>query len=517
MLTKRQKQALDFIKSYTQKRGVAPSLEEIKDHLGLSSVSTAHHHVQALKDQGYLGREDNQPRAINVFEQEQMIQIPLSGTIAAGRPIEAIEQKELIAVPKSSLTKGKDFFALRVAGDSMEDENIDDGDIVIVHKQDYADNGQKVVALIDNTEATLKKLVKEKSRIFLQPANSKYEPIPVTASSLNIQGVVIDVIKSAPEEKIESPRQYKQEVKKYRQLPLNKILIGDAVEELKKIPDRSVDLIILDPPYWKVINEHWDYNWRTRSDYAQWCFEWFKELSRIVKLSGSLYLFGYMRNLFYLYKDIVELGFSFRQQIIVDKGIKSVSGRATKGYKMFPNVTESLLFFIFDSKPFIKDYLKKRQTELSLSSLDINKKLGVKINGGGVWSLYTGENILAQVPTREMWERLQRVLKFDMPYEDIGQTFNIEMGLTDVWSDIDFYKEERLHPTQKPVKLIERIIRASTNKGMIVLDPFFGSGATGVAAINLKRNYIGIELDKKYVQKAQHRIDRLGKTQKLFN
>ncbi len=516
MLTKRQKQALDFIKTFTQKKGYAPSLEEIARHLGVVSVSTAHHYVQALENLGYLRRDDHQPRAIDVFENEQMVQIPLSGTIAAGRPIEAIEQKELIAVPKTSLKSGKDYFALRVTGDSMVEENIDDGDIVIVRKQSYADNGQKVVALIDNTEATLKKLVKEKTRIFLQPANPKYEPIPVSSDSLNIQGIVVDVIKNVNQEKVETLPKKKVSTR-FRHLPLNKVLIGDVVEELKKLPDRSVDLIVLDPPYWKVINEHWDYSWRTQSDYAQWCFEWFKELSRITKLSGSLYLFGYLRNLVYLYKDIVELGFSFRQQIVIDKGIKSVSGRATKGYKMFPNVTESLLFFIFDSKPFIKSYLKKRQTELGLTSLEINTKLGVKINGGGVWSLYTGENILAQVPTREMWERLQKVLKFDMPYEDIGQTFNIEMGLTDVWSDIDFYKEERYHPTQKPVKLIERIIKASTEKNMVVLDPFFGCGSTGVACLNLKRNFIGIEIDKEYARKARERIDRVGKTPKLFN
>ncbi len=300
-------------------------------------------------------------------------------------------------------------------------------------------------------------------------------------------------------------------------LKLNSIICGDCIEELKKIPSRSVDLIVLDPPYWKVINEHWDYQWRTESDYAKWCFEWFTELSRIIKISGSLYLFGYMRNLVYLYKDILDLGFTFRQQIVIDKGMQALGGRATKGYKMFPNVTESLLFFIFDSKPFIKDFLKKRQKELSLTSLDINKLLGVKINGGGVWSLYTGENILAQVPTREMWERLQEALKFNLPYEEIGQTFNIEMGVTDVWTDIKFYKEERYHPTQKPVDLIKRIIKASTNEGMVVLDPFMGAGSTALAALELKRKFIGIEIDPEYVKKSKTRIEHLNSQKHLFD
>jgi DNA modification methylase len=288
---------------------------------------------------------------------------------------------------------------------------------------------------------------------------------------------------------------------------LNKIILGDAVEELKKLPDKSVDLIILDPPYWKIAKEHWDFEWRTKSDYAIWCFKWLKEIARVCKLSGSMYLFGYLRNLVYLYKDLLDIGFIFRQELIIHKGLRSLGGRATKGYKMFPNVTESLLFFIYDSKPYIKQILKKRQKELGLSALDINKLLEVKSNGGGVWSLYTGENILAQVPTKEMWVKLEKVLQFSYPYEDIAQTFNIELGITDVWTDIDFYKEKRFHPTQKPVKLIERIIKASSNEGMVVLDPFMGSGSTAIACKNLNRNYIGIEKESEYVELALKRID----------
>lgn len=287
---------------------------------------------------------------------------------------------------------------------------------------------------------------------------------------------------------------------------LNQIIHGDCVEELKKIPDRSVDLVVLDPPYWKVVSEQWDFEWRTKSDYAQWCKQWFKEIERVVKYSGSLYLFGYVRNLIYLYQDISELGFLFRQQIMIQKGIRALGGRATKGYKMFPNTSEIIWFFIKDSKPFVRQLLKERQKKLGLTSLEINERLGVKTNGGGVWSLYTGDNILAQVPTREMWKKLQEVLKFEYPHDDISHTFNIEMGITDMWDDIDFYEEERYHPTQKPVRLIERIMKASTNEGMVVLDPFMGTGSTALACLNLDRNYIGIEKDKEYVSIAEQRI-----------
>ncbi|MFM6813276.1 MAG: DNA-methyltransferase, partial [Dolichospermum sp.] len=207
-----------------------------------------------------------------------------------------------------------------------------------------------------------------------------------------------------------------------------------------------------------------------------------------------------------LYDHLIQLGFDFRQQIIIDKGIKAIGGRATKGYKMFPNVTEILLFFTYNSHPFVKKLLKERQKQLGLTSLEINQKLGVKVNGGGMWSLYTGNNILAQIPTKEMWEKLQVILQFTHPYEDIAPVFNIEMGITDVWRDIDFYQEERYHPTQKPIKLIERIIKASSHENMIVLDPFMGSGSTALACLNLNRHYIGIEREEKYLQVAQSRI-----------
>ncbi len=199
-ITKRQKETLDFIKSYRAKRGYAPSLEEIKKHLGLSSVSTAHHHVSALKGLGYLGREDNQPRAISIYEAESMVQVPLLGTIAAGQPIEAIEGREIIGVALSQLPRARDnVYALRVKGESMIDENIHDGDIILVRHQATAENGEKVVALIDRTAATLKTYFKERGQVRLQPANKKMEPIIVRSGDTGfaIQGVVLGVIKCA--------------------------------------------------------------------------------------------------------------------------------------------------------------------------------------------------------------------------------------------------------------------------------------------------------------------------------
>jgi SOS regulatory protein LexA len=196
MLTKRQKQVLDFIKSYKDKHDYAPSLEEIKKHLRLSSVSTAHYHVQALQSTGYLQKEENQPRALDVFSKQKLIHIPLLGVIAAGQPIEAVEQKENIAVPQDKLRLGNNYFALRVSGKSMKDENIDDGDIVIVKQQSTAENGQKVVALINNNEVTLKKIYREKDKIRLEPANPEFKSILIESDNLKVQGIVTDIIKS---------------------------------------------------------------------------------------------------------------------------------------------------------------------------------------------------------------------------------------------------------------------------------------------------------------------------------
>lgn len=284
------------------------------------------------------------------------------------------------------------------------------------------------------------------------------------------------------------------------------MILGDSLFAMNGIKDDSVDLIIADPPYWKVVAEKWDYVWRTEEEYIEWSLRWISLASRKLRLGGSFYLFGYFRTLAHLVPHFDKMGLELRQQIIVDKGMRSVSGRATKGYKIFPNTTESIMFMIKDAKPFIKQYLKEQQQKIGMTSKEINEALGVKSNGGGMWSIYTGKNICEQVPTRELWERLQKVLRFDLEYEKIAQVFNAEMGVTDVWQDIDFYKEDRYHPTQKPIKLINRLVQASSNEGMTVLDPFLGAGSTLLSCQQLNRNGIGIEVDLEYFRKAESRL-----------
>lgn len=291
---------------------------------------------------------------------------------------------------------------------------------------------------------------------------------------------------------------------------LDSVLNVDCLEGFKGIEDESVDLIIADPPYFKVIGEKWDYMWRTEEEYIEWCKQWFKEVNRCLRKGGSFYLFGYFRMISYLLPILENMGLSLRQQIVVNKGIKAVSGRATKNYKMFPNVTESILFFVKDSKPFVKDLLKSRQKELGLKSKQINEALGVKSNGGGMWSIYTGNNICKQMPTLELWKKLEEVLEFSYPYEKIAITFNAQIGFTDVWDDIDFYKERkvRIHPTQKPLDLINRLVLTSSNASDVVLDPFMGSGTTAVSCVINNRKYIGFELDEEYYKLSMDRIHK---------
>lgn len=195
MLTKKQAQILDFIKTYREKNRYAPSLEEIKHKFKFASVSTAHYHVSKLQDAGFLNKEHNQPRAVSTVEAKQTIEIPILGAIAAGQPIEAIEiPDETITITKDEIGKQGKHYALRVQGNSMIDEGIFDGDIVVIRKQDIAENGQTVVAVIDDNEATLKKLYRENGKFRLQPANPTL--FPIFRDEVEVRGVVVKIIRN---------------------------------------------------------------------------------------------------------------------------------------------------------------------------------------------------------------------------------------------------------------------------------------------------------------------------------
>ena len=194
MLTRRQKQVFEYIKKCIKENEYPPSLEEIGRYFKLSSPATVHQHIEALKTKGYLKDE---PRTIQISENKKspdLMEIPLLGLIAAGQPIETYENKETITVPKSSIGSGE-HYALKVQGDSMINEGILDGSTVIVKKQETAQNGDTIVALINGSEVTLKKFYLEGNKIRLQPANPKIKPIIVSPDNLLIQGKVINIQK----------------------------------------------------------------------------------------------------------------------------------------------------------------------------------------------------------------------------------------------------------------------------------------------------------------------------------
>jgi len=462
MLTKRQKQILDFITHYNKRYGVSPALEEIKRHFRLKSVSGIHQHIEALKNKGYLNKAENQPRGIEIRKSIGLIQIPLLGLITAGQPLTIfdIDNRETIAVPKSRIPSFGNIYALKVVGDSMIEENINDGDIILVKEQSVAENGQKVVALIDGSDTTLKKFYQEKNQIRLQPANKNIEPIIIKKGrEFQIQGVFVDVIKtenSIPEI-LENP--IKESIKKYNKLPLNKIICGDAVEVMRKIPDNSVDLIFADPPYnlsksnfnikfiksgGKDLNTNkgkWDEF--KNDDYELFTKNWLQESFRILKNGSTIWVAGTYHSIYLVGYIMNKIGFETLNEVLWHKSDATTNISCTR--------------FVADHENFI--WARKGKRHL------FNYKTMKSINGGK--------------QMRSIWTR--------------GKTAG----------------GKKIHPTQKPEWLLERIILASSKPRDLIFDPFMGSGTTAVVAKRLNRCFFGTEIDKDYFEKSLERLRKV--------
>jgi len=197
-LTRRQKEILDYLSEYITERGFAPTIEEIAAHFGLRSLATVHKHLTNLQQKGLIKRAWNRSRALELVPSDvtvRAVEVPLLGRVAAGTPIEAIHSTETIYVPEDMLGRSETY-VLQVKGDSMIDEQIRDGDYVIVENRQSARDGEMVIALLDGENVTLKKLFREAGRtIRLQPANTSLDPIIVDANSVRVQGVVIGVLR----------------------------------------------------------------------------------------------------------------------------------------------------------------------------------------------------------------------------------------------------------------------------------------------------------------------------------
>ncbi len=196
-LTRRQREILDYLKEFIDEQGYAPSLEEIGTRFGLSSLATVHKHLMNLQEKGFIRRAWNRSRSVELVQARaggRAIDLPLLGYVAAGEPIEAVAGAETVTVPED-LVGARETYALRVRGNSMIDEQIRDGDLVVVEDRRVARNGEMVVALIDGSDVTLKTFYREKNHIRLQPANEALAPIIAKPETVQVQGVVIGVIR----------------------------------------------------------------------------------------------------------------------------------------------------------------------------------------------------------------------------------------------------------------------------------------------------------------------------------
>jgi repressor LexA len=198
-LTKRQREILNYLAAYSDQNGYAPSFEEIAEQFSYNSLATVHEHLSNLERKGYIKRSYNESRAIEILPSDatpHAVELPLLGNVAAGLPIEAVSGQETLAVPDSFVGRSGSHYVLRVRGDSMIDEQIRDGDYVVVNERQNAENGETVIALLNDNSATVKKYYRERDgRVRLQPANEAMSPILIDETELTIQGIVVGVLR----------------------------------------------------------------------------------------------------------------------------------------------------------------------------------------------------------------------------------------------------------------------------------------------------------------------------------
>ncbi len=198
-LTKRQREILSFLTGYAEENGYAPSFEEIASRFNYNSLATVHEHLTNLERKGYIKRSYNESRAIEILPSDvfqRSVELPLMGLVAAGSPIEALSYSESVAVPDGFLRRNGSHYVLKVRGESMIEDHIEDGDYVVVNERQSADNGEMVIALLDGSAATVKRYYRERDgRIRLQPANETMEPLYVHEDDVRIQGIVVGVLR----------------------------------------------------------------------------------------------------------------------------------------------------------------------------------------------------------------------------------------------------------------------------------------------------------------------------------
>ena len=310
--------------------------------------------------------------------------------------------------------------------------------------------------------------------------------------------------------------------------------IGCGLEMLDDMDKDVATLLILDLPYYGVVDADWDNEWKSLDDYLDWCKEWFVKSERVLKSNGSLYYFNSQFKVMAAIDTLIEscTALKFRQFVTIDKGLQSVAGRTSDALRTYPTATEYFNFYTFEdftgvemlsdeiasNNPFA-DKIRSARIEdgLSINEVAEHGHFYGKINhGGSVTNWEKGYNI----PSKEQWGKLCQCLPslkggynglvdvfenlkneyedLRKEYEDLRYPFNSMTGFTDVWQ-FNFYKDKRNgHPTQKPFDLIERIVLTSSNIGDLVVDPAMGSGTSYKVCKSHDRSFIGRELNQKY-------------------
>ena len=465
MLTVRQKQIKDFIGKSISRRNVAPTEREIASRFRISP-STVHEHLEALQERGHLEKAHGRARGIKISEPlSGLIKIPLLGYIAAGQPIEAIENREMIAVPASRVPRTSSLFALTVQGDSMLGENIHDGDIIVVDQKNTARDGETVVALIDNEFATVKKFYRERRQIRLQPANDSFAPLIIKKhQDFKIQGVVVNVIRTS--ETTQPSKTFALPVKKNVQQKgkisdyLNKVYNGDVMHVLKDLPDNSVDMIFGDPDYNVGIKYGRNNYTKKFEDYIKWYVELTKESMRVLKNDGNLFMLNYPQQNAHLRVKYLDLH--------------------------FPNINEYV--WVYNTNV---GHTPRRFTTAHRSILHVRKNDENKFFKDAVALPYKNPN------DRRILQNLANGSKGRMPYSWFE--FNLVKNVS---------KEKTEHACQIPQKLTEMLIRASTKPKDIVFTLFGGSGAEVEIAQKLKRNFLTAELSSRYCKIIEDRLKK---------
>jgi len=445
-LTPGQKKVLDFIRKFAEKNGYSPSLSEIAKFLK-KSISTAQHYVEELQNRGYLRKEENIARGITPIS-EVSDRIFLLGYIAAGEPIEPLENPEPIEVPFSMMRSPGNYYALKVKGNSMVDDGIFDGDIVVIKHQNTAESGDTIVAITERG-VTLKVFRQIGKQIFLEPRNKDYPTIE--PKELEIRGKFCGLIRG---EVVSSKISPKGIIDAF----VNTIIQGDCLGVMPQFPDKSIDMILCDLPYGTTQNK-WDCDIPLD--------KLWKIYERIIKDNGVIALTS--QGVFTA-KLILSNKKLFKYKIVWEK---SKPTNFLNAKKQPLRVHEDVCVFykkqpiyhpqMYNGKPYNKGV---RKNQLTGSYGEFNP---VEVKSDG--------------------ERYPVDVIYYKTAESEGTIY---------------------HPTQKPVGLARYLVRTFTNPGDIVLDNTCGSGSFLVAAVLEGRQFIGIEKNENTELHKKNKMDLIG-------